>query len=211
MEETRRSYDDLAERYAAEIGGELSGKPLDRALLALLVELAGGGPVADLGCGPGHVTAFLAGLGASAVGVDLSPRMCAVGLGRTGLPFAAGDLTALPLKAGGLAALVCLYAVIHIEDRAPAYAEMVRVLRPGGHALVSFHVSDADVSAGGAAEQRAMWGVPVALTFRYLDPALEAASAASVGLELVARADRAPYAGLEHPSRRSSLLLRRPD
>jgi hypothetical protein len=29
---TRRSYDAVAERYAAELGGELTGKPIDRAL-----------------------------------------------------------------------------------------------------------------------------------------------------------------------------------
>ena len=33
------------------------------------------GPVLDVGCGPGHVTAHLAGLGVDVQGVDLSPRM----------------------------------------------------------------------------------------------------------------------------------------
>src|SRR5919205_357610 len=40
------------------------------------VELAGPlGPVLDVGCGPGTVTAHLAGLGLDVRGVDLSPRM----------------------------------------------------------------------------------------------------------------------------------------
>ena len=41
-ERVRDSYDRVAERYADEIGGELAGKPLDRALLRCLVELVGG-------------------------------------------------------------------------------------------------------------------------------------------------------------------------
>jgi hypothetical protein len=52
----RRSYDAVAEHYVASFGGELAGKPLDRALLACLLEQSGqDAPVADLGCGPGHV------------------------------------------------------------------------------------------------------------------------------------------------------------
>ena len=51
----RRSYDAVAEDYAARFGGELAAKPLDRALLSSLVEQNGNGvPIADLGCGPGQ-------------------------------------------------------------------------------------------------------------------------------------------------------------
>lgn len=39
----------------------------------------GGGPVADVGCGPGRVTTYLDGLGLDVSGVDLSPEMVAVG------------------------------------------------------------------------------------------------------------------------------------
>jgi hypothetical protein len=43
-----------AAQYVASFGGELAGKPLDRALLGCLVEQSGtDAPVADLGCGPG--------------------------------------------------------------------------------------------------------------------------------------------------------------
>lgn len=42
---------------------------------AELVRADGGRPVADFGCGPGHVTAHLDSLGVSAFGIDLSPRM----------------------------------------------------------------------------------------------------------------------------------------
>lgn len=44
-------------------------------LFADLVRAFGGGPVADVGCGPGHTTALLRELGADAFGIDLSPVM----------------------------------------------------------------------------------------------------------------------------------------
>ena len=58
---TRRGYDAVARSYASEIADELPGKPLDRAVLDVVVELAAGGLIADIGCGPGHVAAHLAG------------------------------------------------------------------------------------------------------------------------------------------------------
>jgi ubiquinone/menaquinone biosynthesis C-methylase UbiE len=57
---TRRSYDAVATQYAAAIGDELRHKPLHRALLNLISDLAADGVVLDLGCGPGHVAAHLA-------------------------------------------------------------------------------------------------------------------------------------------------------
>ena len=45
----RATYDAVARAYDAHIGDELSGKPLDRALLESLIELAGPGTIADVG------------------------------------------------------------------------------------------------------------------------------------------------------------------
>jgi SAM-dependent methyltransferase len=210
---TRRSYDLVADRYAAEIGDELRGKPLDRALLDTFAELTIGAPVLDAGCGPGHVTAYLASRGARAVGMDLSPVMCTVAHRATSLPFAAADMTALPVRSQALAGILCLYAVIHLDApaRAAAYTEFTRVLRPGGHALIAFHTSDADIQAGQARTLTDWWGHPVELTFHFLDPAREIAALARAGLELTARLDRMPHPTAEHPSHRSYLLVRRPD
>ena len=60
---TRAAYDTVAADYAALLRTELAGKPLDRALLGAFAELVradGNGTVADLGCGPGRVTAYFA-------------------------------------------------------------------------------------------------------------------------------------------------------
>ena len=139
----RRSYDAVAEQYVASFGGELAGKPLDRALLACLLEQSGqDAPVADLGCGPGHAAAWLASGGAAVAGIDLSPGMIAVG--RREYPqvdFREGDFLALPAAAGEFAAVVALYSIIHLApgELRGAFAEMCRVLRPGGLVLVAFH------------------------------------------------------------------------
>lgn len=71
----RATYDAIAAEYDRQLGDELDGKPLDRALLTGFVELVGTGRIADVGCGPGHVTRFLADQRAEVVGLDLSPGM----------------------------------------------------------------------------------------------------------------------------------------
>jgi len=211
LTDTRRSYDQVADRYAAELGAELEGKPLDRALLGAVAELAGGGSVVDVGSGPGHVAAYLAGCGSEPFGLDLSPRMCAIGNRATGLPFAAADMAALPLSSGAVTGIVCFYALIHLDEseRARAYREFSRVLSGGGYALVAFHTSDADVPMGGQRARTDWWGDDVDLVFRFLDPAAEIKAMAEAGLELVARMDRGPHPGVEHLSQRSYLLVTR--
>ncbi|WP_181771648.1 class I SAM-dependent methyltransferase [Amycolatopsis pittospori] len=210
-DQTRRSYDLVADRYAEELGDELRHKPLDRALLDAFAEFVQGGTVADIGCGPGQVAAHLATRGLQVVGLDLSTSMCDAVRRRTSLPACAADMTALPVRAEGLAGLVCLYATIHLDDgrRAVAYREFARVLRPGAPALLSFHVSDADFPAGGVKTLDTWWDHDVALDFRFLDPDTEISALRTAGFALVARLDRGPHAGVEHPSERCSLLLRR--
>src|SRR5687767_7262580 len=75
-QDLRASYDAVAEAYEREVAGELDAKPFDRELLDLFAaRVRDAGPVADLGCGPGHVTAYLAGRAVEVVGVDVSPAM----------------------------------------------------------------------------------------------------------------------------------------
>ncbi|CAL9634827.1 hypothetical protein SUDANB96_06212 [Streptomyces sp. enrichment culture] len=74
----RASYDTVAADYAAEVKFPSELDPLSRGMLAAFAELVRDdslGPVADVGCGPGKVTAHLVGLGVRVFGVDISPRM----------------------------------------------------------------------------------------------------------------------------------------
>ncbi|MET8625715.1 class I SAM-dependent methyltransferase [Kitasatospora sp. NPDC004669] len=203
----RGSYDVVAEEYLGRIGGELAYKTVDRALLGVIVEESAGGTVADLGCGPGHVTGWLVGQGAAVVGVDLSPKM--VELARREQPkaeFRTGDLLALPAADGEFAAAVALYSVIHLEpeELLPAFVEMRRVLRPGGVLLVSFHLGDE------VHRMAQWWGHPVDVDFHFLRTDTVAARLAEAGFAVEARLERE---GLpeEAATRRGYLLARCPE
>lgn len=209
-ERVRRSYDTVAGEYLARIGGELDGKPLDRALIGAVVEQAGGGAViADLGCGPGHVAAWVAGLGGagSVVGVDLSPAMVALGRERhPEVEFREGDLLRLPAGDGEFDAAVALYSLIHLApgELAPALAEIRRTLRPGGLLLVSFHIGT---------EVRTLtewWGHDVDVDFHFLAPADVAEALRGAGFRIEAELERGPYPH-EAETRRCCLLARRED
>ncbi|MGP3962314.1 hypothetical protein ACTWPT_40615 [Nonomuraea sp. 3N208] len=74
---TQVAYDTVAADYAELLRDELDTKPLDRAMLAAFAEYVqapDAGEVADLGCGPGRVTAHLQSLGVNAFGIDCRRR-----------------------------------------------------------------------------------------------------------------------------------------
>lgn len=80
---TRAAYDAVAVTYAELFHDTLRDRPLERALLGAFAELVrtnGADAVADLGCGPGRITAHLHGLGLTAFGVDASPAMVELAL-----------------------------------------------------------------------------------------------------------------------------------
>jgi SAM-dependent methyltransferase len=189
VEAVRGSYDTVAQTYAELFGDELAGKPLDRALLAAFAETVSG-PVADLGCGPGHVTAHLRGLGLDASGVDLSPEMIATARrAYPGMPFRVGDMTRLDLADASLGGIVAFYSTIHLPpDRFPvALAEFARVLAPGGQLLLAFQ------SGGGERLHQTDWhGHPVSLDHYRRDPAAVAAALTRAGLAVRATLLREP-------------------
>ena len=215
----RESYDRVAQRYAEEIGGELAGKPFDRALLRCMHELVaeveestGSGPVADLGCGPGHVAAYLATFGVATIGIDISSAMVEVGKGRyPDVNFRVGSLLALPATDGELAGAIAFYSIIHLrpEDRPQAYREMWRVICPGGWLLMAFHVSPVEGVPGEIMHADEWWGEQVDLDFYYIDPAGVVEGIEAAGFTVMARTDRMPWPGAEHQSRRCYLLCRR--
>lgn len=206
----RISYDRMADRYAEEFDDELSHRPLERAVLGALPELAGldtrPGVVADLGAGPAHVARHLRAAGVPTIAIDLSPAMAVVANHRNRVPAAAGSLTALPLAGASLAAAVVFYAVIHLDDEGlqAAASELARVLRPGGVALISIHIGD---------EVRHVdeWhGEPVDLDFRFLQPDALGRVLAGAGLRVDATLEREPIADVEAQTRRAYVLARRP-
>jgi trans-aconitate methyltransferase len=56
----RAGYDAVAATYAEQVCDELDHKPLERGLLGAFCDMAPDGVIADIGCGPGYITGFLA-------------------------------------------------------------------------------------------------------------------------------------------------------
>jgi SAM-dependent methyltransferase len=147
LEMTRTAYDTVAADYAELLTDELDSKPLDRGLLATFAELAKGtgGLVADIGCGPGRITAYLDSLGVGALGLDLSPAMVAVARERyPHLPFDEGSFPSLDLADRCLGGALAWYSIIHTPtDELPAVlTELHRVLAPGGYLLLAFQAGE---------------------------------------------------------------------
>lgn len=221
LHETRTFYDAIAHDYDERYRDVLAGMPLERAMLGAFTELVQGtrddrddrgdqrdpGPVADLGCGPGRVTAHLSGLGLSVFGVDLSPAM--VALARRTYPelrFEEGSMTGLDLPDASLGGIVAWYSLIHLPlERLPqVFAEFHRVLAPGAPLLVAFQVGDEPLRIDQP------FGHPVSLDFRRRQPDDIAALLADAGLPVRARLLREPGAATE-TAPQATLLAGKPE
>lgn len=140
----RSSYSAVAADYAAALTDELSGLAFERWLLDEVAAGAEGGPVVEVGCGPGHVTAYLAAAGAQASGIDLTPAM--VEQSRERFPegdYEVGDLRQLmrPRTADGWSAVLAWYSLIHLSptELVEAVSALARPLTAGGVLLVALH------------------------------------------------------------------------
>ncbi|WP_411149708.1 class I SAM-dependent methyltransferase [Streptomyces sp. A30] len=208
LTDTRTFYDAIAEDYFTRFHDVLAKTPLDRAVLTGFAELVGaGGEVADLGCGPGQVTAHLASLGLSVFGLDLSSSMLAVARRENpGLRFEQGSMLELKLADGALAGVVSWYSSIHTPvDRLPdLFAEFHRVLAPGGHLLVAFQVGDEP------RHHDRPFGHPVALDFQRRRPEDIAELLSAAGFAPVARTVREPDETRGEPTPQASLIVRKP-
>ena len=96
------------------------------------------GVALDAACGTGRHAAYLAERGHQVIAVDSSPEMLAVA--REKLPdveFHLADLSALPAADQAVDVVVCALALTHVPDLGAVLAEFARILRPGGHLVIS--------------------------------------------------------------------------
>lgn len=204
---TRIFYDAVAEDYHARFRTALDDSPLDRALMGAFAELVGPeGEVADLGCGPGLVTAHLASLGLRVFGLDLSASMLAIARRENpGLRFEQGSMLELDLPDGALAGAVSWYSSIHTPwERLPGlFAEIGRVLAPGGHLLLGFQVGDEPL------HHDRPWGHPVALGFERRQPEPMARLLEQAGFTVLSRTVRLQEAGASSRVPQACLIARR--
>lgn len=99
-----------------------------------LVELLGPGTglCLDVACGGGLHHAAIASTGRTVVGIDVSADQLVVARQRRLAMLARADATALPFADASFATSVCTYLHTDIDDIAPAFVEIRRVLKPGG-------------------------------------------------------------------------------
>lgn len=196
----------MAGYYAQWIGDELADRPLDRALLAGFAEMvqeADAGPIADIGCGPGRVTAHLDGLGVPAFGIDLSPQMVAQARrAYSDLRFDVGSMLDLDLPDRSLGGIVTWYSIIHVPDEElpRAFAEFGRVLAPGGYVLAAFQVGDEVTHRAEAA------GQSVSLDFYLRRPSRVAGMLNEAGFVVQAQVLREPDGGGRFPEKTQQRL-----
>lgn len=206
------AYDAVAHAYHDKFRDELSGKPLDRGLLSAFTELAGAGTIADVGCGPGHVTRFLAARNVRVVGIDLSKAMISTAREHApALAFVAGSMLQLPAADGAWSGIIALYSIIHltVSQRAQACREFARVLRPGGWLLAAFHIDSPHFAAGEVNHLTTWFGKAVELDGYFLEPSDVAQHAETAGFTVTATLIRSPQPDIEYPSRRCYLLAQR--
>jgi SAM-dependent methyltransferase len=107
----------------------------DRLIAAFrrLSGLPSGARVADLGCGSGVFTELLRRAGYKSVGLDISPKLVALGRRKyPGLELIEGDAENLPFETASLDGVLLSGLVHHFPDPRRLAAEVQRVLKPGG-------------------------------------------------------------------------------
>lgn len=150
-----QAYDDALVTLLELVWGEgyLSpGGPDEIRLIVEGVALAGKA-VLDLGCGTGGITRFLAETyrPASIVGVDIdgglieraNKRAAEAGLGGA-LTFRTVRLGRLPFPDGSFDLVFSKDAMVHIDDKEALFADIFRLLRPGGWVAASDWMSSTD-------------------------------------------------------------------
>jgi len=124
----------------------LLGSLFERIAADVAAVAPGGARVLEVGCGPGHLSSRLARRhGLDVTGLDLDPAMIRRaranadrrGDGAARWPsFLVGDVAALAFQDGSFDVVVSTLSMHHWADPAAGLAEIGRVLRPGGRALV---------------------------------------------------------------------------
>ncbi len=209
--EARAVYDASVNRYVEFVGTEIGSAteaPVDRAMLGAFVDLVRAGTsrrVADVGCGPGRVAAFLARHDLDVMGFDVSPPMLdAARIAHPEISFEEGQLADLPVADASFAGVVSWYSIIHTPpDRlGDVFAELARVLEAGGHVLLGFQAGTGD-----AIHRREAHGTAFPLTsFRHA-PDDVTSRLEHAGLDVRATALREPE--LDHESTPQAFVIAR--
>jgi SAM-dependent methyltransferase len=199
------SYNIAAADYHAILKDYHRADPFEIGALDYFGALVEDGPVGDLGCGTGRITNYLAGRGLDVFGFDLTPGMIEVARREyPELRFEVGSLFDLDLKDGELAGALAWYSLVHTprEQLPAAFAELFRVLRPGGVLVHGFKVGD------GSRELKHAYGHDIDLQVYMYAAADVAALLADAGFIEVAALTRAPLSA-EKDAGQAALIVRK--
>jgi 2-polyprenyl-3-methyl-5-hydroxy-6-metoxy-1,4-benzoquinol methylase len=130
-ERLRGRFDELMDDY-----------DLGRRVSVLVEQFLGGAAiegklVLDAGCGVGGVTRALVACGARVVALDIGPSLAATTRARWGCRAVVGTLSSLGLRSDAFDAVLSSEAIEHTPDPAQAVRELLRVVKPGGHLVLS--------------------------------------------------------------------------
>jgi len=132
---TARGYDGWATTYDDEVNGAF---PIQDSVLLPILDQLRPGVTIDAACGTGRISRELVRRGHEVYGFDLSPGMLARAYDNVpGARFTAASFTALPVQDAGADNVVCTLALSHLRDLNLFFAEAARVLKPGGHLVIS--------------------------------------------------------------------------
>ncbi|MFC9352872.1 class I SAM-dependent DNA methyltransferase [Arthrobacter sp. NPDC057013] len=134
------AYSNRAAEYVALFGEVERAHEQDRELIGRWAQ-AVRGPVIDAGCGPGHWTDFLKGLGADVQGIDLVQVFVEHARSRfPDVPFRVASFADLGVPDGHLGGVLAWYSLIHLSphDLEAALDEFGRSIAPGGSLLLGF-------------------------------------------------------------------------
>jgi phosphoethanolamine N-methyltransferase len=205
MEQTQE-YDDALVALLELVWGEgymSPGGPEEIRLIVEGVEL-GGKDVLDLGCGTGGITRFLAESyrPAGIVGIDVDRGLIeratqrAADAGLTNVTFRTVTPGPLPFADGSFDVVFSKDAMVHIENKEALFADIFRVLRPGGRLAASDWMSGTD---GPFSAAMAYYLQTEGLGFGMASPTRYRTALAAAGFRDIRLADRnAWYAPLAH-------------
>jgi SAM-dependent methyltransferase len=185
LEVVRSSYDRVADKYVEMNLGDITAYPWLRTAVDGFAEAVRGlGPVLDVGCGPGGVTAYLAERGLDVSGVDLSARMIEHARRLyTEQRFEVASATELELADSSLGGILGWWSLFNLPRHIlPAVIEsFARALVPGGHFIIGTHMGDGEI-----VRTEAYGAVPVTWTTYLWQPDELLAILVKAGLALVA-------------------------
>lgn len=123
-------YDEWADWYEHYITGDAQTFTQRTANVLSQILGPGAGPLLDLACGTGIYAQTLSAIGWTPFGIDLSAGQLRYARGR--MPAAVAEASALPVRAGALAAVTAVMCHTDIDDYALTCQAVGPALRPGG-------------------------------------------------------------------------------